>query len=379
MKVLFVVNNLYSRGNGLCNAVRRNIKELNKRGIETKVLSGPNHDGGIQPDFLLKDLYIPIFNSIVIKQGYSFAKANKKVIKEALEWADVVHIEEPFGIEVATVKLAKKMGVPCVATYHLHPENLFASIKLHWEKILNCTTMLVWRNLVFNKCKIVHVPTNNSADRLRKWHYKAELRTFTNGLVYSDLMHIKKKFEVKDHYTIISIGRYSYEKDLITIIKSLKYSKYKDKIHLVLAGRGPIEKKLKRYAEKLYNKGIIKERVDFGFYNLNELQRIAEDADIYVHAAFIEVEGLSCMEAIQTGLVPIIAKGPFTATSQFSLNEESIFKIRDPKDLANKIDYWLENDKRRFDEAKKYMGLGKEYDISYSIDQMIKMYEDAIK
>ena len=148
---------------------------------------------------------------------------------------------------------------------------------------------------------------------------------------------------------------------------------------MILAGRGPIEKGLRRYADKLYKKGIIKYPVEFGFHTLEELQQIAKDADLYIHGAFVEVEGLSCMEAIQTGLVPIIAKGNLTATSQFALDEKSTFKSRDSKDLADKIDYWLSDDDRRFKESKKYIGLGKEYSIDKSIDEMIKMYEDALK
>lgn len=379
MKVLFVINSLHSKGNGLCAAVKRNIRELEKRGIEVRVLSGRNKTGKRQPEYELDDLTIIGFDSIISKQGYQFSKTNKKVIKEALEWADVVHIEEPFNIQIATTRLAKKMNVPCVATYHLHPENLLASVKLSWSKLINGGLMLAWRNLVFNRCKIVHAPTKNVEDRLRKWKYKAEIRTFSNGLALDDLMHVEKEYIKKDTYNIVSIGRYSYEKDLITIIKSLNYSKYKDKIKLILAGRGPIEKGLRRYADKLYKKGIIKYPVEFGFHTLEELQQIAKDADLYIHGAFVEVEGLSCMEAIQTGLVPIIAKGNLTATSQFALDEKSTFKTRDPKDLANKIDYWLSDDDRRFKESKKYIGLGKEYSIDKSIDEMIKMYEDALK
>ncbi len=379
MKVLYVVNSLYSKGNGLCNAVRRNMNELEKRGIEIRVLSGMNHNGDEQPDYILPDYKIPIFHGIVRKQGYQFAKADKKVIIEAIKWADVIHLEEPFAIQVKTAKLAKKYHVPCVATYHLHPENLFASIKLYWSKIINCTLLFFWKILVYNKCKIVHCPTKNVEDRLKKHHFKAELRTFTNGLILDELMHITKKHEPKDTYNIISIGRYSNEKDLQTIIKSLKYSKFNKKIKLILLGRGPIEKKLKKMADKLYKKGYISYPVEFGFHTLDELQIIAEEADLYIHAAFIEVEGLSCLEAIQTGLVPIIAQGPLTATSTFALDPNSIFMARKPKDLAKKIDYWLSDDEKRIKEEEKYVGLGQEYDIKKSIDQLEQMYIDAVK
>lgn len=379
MKVLYVINNLYSKGNGLCRAVKNNIVLLKERGIEVRVLSGPNHYGPDKTDFLLKDLNIPLFNPLVTKHGYQFAKVNKKVIKEAVMWADVIHIEEPFGVQVATVRIAKKLNVPCVATYHLHPENIFASVRMDKSKILNGILMFFWKHFVYNKCKIVHCPSKNTYDRLKNSGFKSELRMFSNGIDPDTLLHVDKKYVDKNEYSIVSIGRYAYEKDLLTIIKALKYSKYKDKIQLTLAGRGPEEKILKKYASKLYKKGIIKKEVKFGFFDLNELQLLAEDADLYIHAAFIEVEGLSCMEAIQTGLVPIIAKGKWSATPQFALEDNSKFKPRKPKDLAKKIDYWLSDNKRRYDESLKYKSFNDKYNINNSIDELIKMYEDASK
>ena len=379
MKVLYVLNNLYSKGNGLCGACRNNIIELKKRGIEVKILSGPDHYYEQEPDFELEDFYIPVFNTLISKHGYQFARADKKVITEAVKWADVIHLEEPFIIQVVTARIAKKLGKPCVSSYHLHPENIFASINMEKSHLLNGGLLWYWKKFIFDRCKIVHCPSENVKERLEKSHFKAELRVFSNGIDSKKLLHIDKEYVKKDTYNIISIGRYAYEKDPKTIIKALKYSEYKDRIKLTLAGRGPIERKLKRQANRLYKKGIIKHKVEFGFFDINQLQNLAKDADLYIHAAFVEVEGLSCLEAIQTGLVPIIAEGKQTATSQFALSKESIFKARKPKDLASKIDFWLSNDYRRIEEAEKYKYFNVKYDIDKSIDELIKMYEDAVK
>ena len=85
------------------------------------------------------------------------------------------------------------------------------------------------------------------------------------------------------------------------------------------------------------------------------------------------------MEAVQTGLLPIIAKGRFSATSQFAECEKSTYIEKNAKDLANKIDYWLDNDELRKKEALKYKDLVYKYNIDYSIDALIEMFSDAIK
>ena len=44
--------------------------------------------------------------------------------------------------------------------------------------------------------------------------------------------------------------------------------------------------------------------------NADELACEAARSDLYVHAARIEVEGLSALEVLRRGVVPIIARGP---------------------------------------------------------------------
>ena len=384
MNVLFVINNLYLKGNGLCSSARRTIKKLREAGVNVKVLSaGYNAKYKDNPDFPLGDYVLPIFGPIVKEQGYQFASTDKKIIHDAVEWADVVHLEEPFAIEIATAKIAKQLKKPCTATYHLHPENLFASVHMDRVKIFPWVTMRLFRETVYNKCLIVQCPTENVKERLERYKFKSELRVISNGLVMEELKSIDKTVQPKKvsdaKYQLITIGRYSAEKDIKTLIKAMKYSRFAGEIQLVIAGQGPKEKSIKALADKYMKKGIIKYAPDFGFHDLSFLQELSMGSDLYIHCAYIEVEGLSCMEAIQMGIVPVIAKGRYTATSQFALDEKSIFKARNPKDLAKHIDYWLEHEEERKAEAKKYKGIGKQYNIDYSIEGLIKMFEDAYK
>ncbi len=384
MNVLFVINNLYLKGNGLCSSARRTIKKLREAGVNVKVLSaGYNPKYKDNPDFNLGDYVLPIFGPICKKQGYSFAKVDKKVIEKAVKWADVVHLDEPFAIQMATAKIAKKYHKPCTGSYHLHPENLFCSVHLGNAKVFNQTTMRFFRDHVYNHCLIVQCPTQSVKERLERYRFKADLRVISNGLVMDELKTIGSNITPKRvsdaKYQVITIGRYSAEKDIKTLLKAMKYSKYHDDIQLVLAGQGPKEKSLKKRADRLVKKGYIKYSPSFGFYPLTSLQELSLASDLYIHCAYIEVEGLSCMEAIQIGLVPIIASGRYTATSQFALNEKSVFPARNPKALASRIDYWLEHEKERKEEAKKYVGIGSRYNIDYSIVELVKMLEDAYK
>lgn len=384
MKVLLVINGFFQKGNGLSGSARRTFRKLREAGIDVRVLSGdnPNPDGP-KPEYVLEDYHMPVFDKLIRKQGYSFSKTDKNIIEEAVSWADVVHVEEPFALQMATCKIAEKMGKAITGTYHLHPENLFASVGLQKSHFFNDTTMRIWKKYVFDKCKILQCPTENVKERLTRWKFKSELRVISNGLVMEDLLTKTDEDAAKQitsaKYKIITIGRFSNEKDLKTLLNAMKYSKHSHDIKLIFAGRGPQKKKLERMAARLVKKGVLQHKPIFGFYNLQELQKLSCSVDLYIHCAYIEVEGLSCMEAIQVGIVPIIARGKYTATSQFALSEMSTFRERDARDLAYKIDYWLDNDELRKIESQKYIGLGNRYNIDYSIKELIRMFEDALK
>ena len=371
MKVLFVVNGFCFPGNGLSASARRTVKTLKDLGVDVRVLSQGNVDWSLPP------VKIPVFNKLINKQGYNFAKSVKPTIKEALAWADVIHIEEPFWLEVVACRFAKRMNKPLVGTCHLYPENLFSSVYLRKEPYFNSSTMLFWRNTVFNKCKILQCPTEAVKKRLLKWGFKSELRVISNGLQI-----VENKPERKEHeiFTLVCTGRYSVEKDQITLLRALKYSKHSEDFKTILAGRGPKEKRLKSYADKLYKKGFISRPVNFVFcQSKEELDNIYTESDLYIHCATVEVEGLSCMEALSMGLVPVIAKAKLSSTSQFALSEQSLYKARKPKELARKIDWWFEHRDILEEQRHFYENLDRKYNIVDSAKELVKMYEDALK
>ena len=61
MKILFVLNNFFTTGNGLAASARRTVEYLRKAGHEVRIMSGPNHkDPSVKPDYPLEDYKFPI-------------------------------------------------------------------------------------------------------------------------------------------------------------------------------------------------------------------------------------------------------------------------------------------------------------------------------
>lgn len=380
MKILFVVNNYYASGNGLSASARRTVKFLREAGEEVRVLSGKNHEAeDPQPDYVLKDFRVPVFDQLVQSHGYKFAKTDISVIEEAVKWADVVHLEEPFVIEMVTARIAHLLGVPCTATYHLHPENLFCSINLGGWKFLNYNTLRIWRDLVFNLCSDIQCPTENVMNRLREFGFKSRLHLISNGII-PDTAIRPRSAESEDPdrpFLVVCIGRLAVEKDQPTLLDAMNYSRNARRIQLYFAGRGPEADAIKEQAEKLYRDGVLQYEPIFRFHDRDGLRELASKADLYIHCATVEVEGLSALEALQQAVVPVIAEGGLSATSQFALDGRSLFPTGDAEALAKRIDYWLEHPEERESMGWKYAESTENYDIGKSIAALIDMFRQA--
>lgn len=401
LKLLFVINNLYTRGNGLSASARRTITLLRERGHDVRVLSSGSAEQAqacnfTAPEFTLPAMRFPLADAIISAQGYAFAKPKRKVIKQAVAWADVVHLEEPFGLQARTAHAAKHAGKPVLATYHIHPENITATIHLDGLWPLNALLLASWRRRIYALAQVVQCPSDSVHQRLQRWGLGDKLVTISNGVGLApskpaagtkteccapDGRQVETKQtpgetqpEGEQIYRLLVVGRFSREKDQATILKAMRHSRYAPQIQLVFAGRGPTEKSLRRAASRLVRDGVLKHAPSFNFFDAAGLDAQAEQADLYIHAAFIEVEGLSCLEVLRHGVVPVIAHSPLTATSQFALDAHSRFKARDPKALARSIDYWLSDNDRRQTEAQKYLNIGAHYDINDCVSRLELVY-----
>ena len=378
LKILFVLNNYFVTGNGLGASARRTIKELRNAGHDVRVLSGNNSDpNGPQPDFCIPQTRIWIFDFLAKAQGYCFARHDKKVIEDAVNWADVIHLEEPFYLQMYTARVARRLGKPCTATYHLHPENILAALGMHRCTRIGDLFVRFWRNTVFNLCTDVQCPTQNVHDRLVRLHFKPRLHTISNGLILNKLPHIYPEDDATVLFNLICIGRLAREKDQKTLIRALRYCRNAHRIQLQLLGRGPRQKQYQRWLDALVRDGVLQYPPTIEFVDYAGLTEKCRHADLYVHCANVEVEGLSCLEALQQEVVPVIAAGPITATSQFALDERSVFPIGDTRALAERIDYWIEHPAERRQMARRYVEAMDNYDIQRSVEALVRMFEQA--
>lgn len=370
MHIVMVLDQFHEVNNGTVTSAHRFKEQLEARGNTVTVLACGKGDDSQVPVGKLK---IPIFQPLIEKQGFSFAKPNDEAFFQGFQGADIVHFYQPSPFCRTGEKIARQMKLPTMASFHLQPENVTYSLGLGTSKRANEALYRFFYYHFYTRFRYIHCPSRMIADQLESHNYNANVRVISNGVC--DLFRpekVARPAEFGNHFVILSIGRLSAEKRQDLLIEAAKLSRHRDEIQLVFAGRGPLEKKYKRLAKKLPNQAV------FGFYSPEELKALINACDLYVHASDAEIEGISCMEAVACGLVPVISDSKLAATKEFSLHPESVFRAGDAASLAEKIDFWIEHPQLRAELAPVYAESANRMRVSRSAAEMERLYRDAI-
>lgn len=370
MIITIVCDVLGQENNGTTIAAMNLIRYLESQNHTVKILCSQQEN----PDnnfYMVESRDFWIFNDYVKKNGVSLAKPDEDIIAKAIDGSDIVHIMLPFALGRKSAEYAYSKHIPVTAGFHVMAENFSSHIFMKNSSIVNRLTYAHFEKM-YKYCSAIHYPTQYLRDLFEKIYGKTNGYVISNG-VNSIFKPIPHEFDLNNKITILYSGRYSKEKYQSVLIKAIDKSKYKNKISLILAGTGPMKEKLEKLAKK---KNV---NANFNFYAREEMVKVINTAYLYVHAADIEAEGISCLEAISCGVVPIICNSPKSATKFYALDERSLYKKNDYKELAKKIDYWIDNPSLREEASKKYIEMSKEkFDQTACMKKMEEMLLETI-
>jgi hypothetical protein len=65
-----------------------------------------------------------------------------------------------------------------------------------------------------------------------------------------------------------------------------------------------------------------------------ELVKMINMSDLYVHTSEVEIEAISCLEALSCGIVPVINDSSKSATRTFALSEKNLFQAERPQGFS---------------------------------------------
>jgi glycosyltransferase involved in cell wall biosynthesis len=215
----------------------------------------------------------------------------------------VVHLHSPCTLGLAGQVLARKFGVPVVATYHTH----FPSyLKYHGAASLEPTVRSYLRYF-YNRCDAVIAPSKTLAEELRADGIEnvVHLPHGVNTQAFHPTFRShqwRQRIAGEDAHRkkiLLYVGRFVWEKNLQMLVEAgQSLLRERSDVALAIVGTGPAEHELRT---------LLPEAHFLGFQTGHALSESYASSDIFVFPSDTETFGNVTLEALASGLPAVVA------------------------------------------------------------------------
>ncbi len=353
--------------NGTVVSTRRFIDSLTRAGYRFQLLALPGP--GVAEDEAFAQLSIPGVNGIINAMKAPLAKPDRAKIRRLLEGCDLLHVQYPFFLAWAAIEEARALGIPVVCSFHVQPENILQNLGLSSRTLSRWLYRFLIRS-IYSKATQVIAPSAFAASLLEAHGYQGPISVISNG-VPNRFFTVERRPR-QGRQLLLSVGRLAQEKQQETLLRAVALSAHRDLLDVVLAGVGPREERLKRLAAEL---GI---SARIGWVDDDELLSLYGEADLFVHAGTIELEGMSVLEAMAAGNTVVVSDSADSACATLIHEANARFAMGDPADLAKRIDYWMDHPERRLAQGRSNRQDAQAHAHERTSERLMRFYEEVL-
>ena len=309
MRVLMISDVYFPRVNGVSTSTATFMRELLDLGHQVRLLAPeypqPWEDG-------LPVQRVPSRSVVVDKEDRMMRwRAAWEAGLAAGRECDVVHVQTPFVAHYLGRKLARRLGVPLVESYH----TFFEEYLFHYlPGVPKGLMRYLARRFSRSQCREVDalvVPSGAMLEKLRGYGVSTRAEVIPTGL---DMAKFRggdgAAFRARlglgaDTPVLVHVGRIAHEKNIDFLVAA--FSRVRETIPravLVIAGEGPALNHVKALVERL---GLTPAVHFVGYLDRrNSLLDCYRAGDAFVFASRTETQGLVLLEAMALG-VPVVS------------------------------------------------------------------------
>ncbi len=357
MKIAIFSDNFYPEISGIADSILEAGKELAKRGHTVRYYvpeySRRNfkaaHREYQEPDFgeniSVKRVRSLPFPYSPTTQSRFVSPSGSQLMDLRLFRPDIIHTHTPFGVGMEALIAANIFRVPLIGTNHTSILDFtrYVFIKGQWVDTL-ATKFIIW---YYNKCTFVTTPSPSALEEMKKTGLRKPSEVISNPIdanLYFPAASDAEREELKKHFnltktTIVYAGRLAPEKNIVLLINALSDLVKKNpnlNTELAIAGHGIDSENLK----KLVTEKKLDKYVHFlGMLSHHELAKLYRAGDIFVIPSFSEVQSMTMLQALSSGLPVIAAKSKGTEYLQDSFG--FVVSATHSDELTNKLELLL--------------------------------------
>jgi glycosyltransferase involved in cell wall biosynthesis len=308
MRIMVVTDQYESMVGGVPTVTRELARGLAKRGHEVALVApSPGWRGRVATAEQVSVTYRgslrwPWYEGM--RLGCLPVSAARKLIASFAP--DVAHIHSPVTLGVTARIGAGRRRVPVVYTNHYLPAN----VRPATAPRSGALDALFYRYVVgfSNKCSYVTAPTATALGLLRERGLRVPSGVLSNGVDLGAYSPGPADGRIRHRYglpaggpLILSVGRLSPEKRMDVLLDAA--ARLGPGTQIAMAGTGPDEARLRARAQRLGLGGKVR---FLGFVPGSDLPGLYRLADVFAIASEAELQSLTTMEAMATGL-PVVA------------------------------------------------------------------------
>jgi len=254
---------------------------------------------------------------------------------------DLLHIQTPFIAHHVGVKLARRLGIPCVETYHTYfEEYLYHYIPFLPKLFLKSVARALTRRQC-NQMDAVVVPSQAMHEVLDDYGVRAPVSEIPTGIEPGDLPPGSRERFCSTHGIdasrpmLVHIGRVAHEKNIAFLLDVLlAVRRVVPEVLLVIAGEGPALVHLRRQALAL---GLERNIRFLGYLKRGpSLSDCYCAGDVFVFASATETQGLVLLEAMTLG-VPVVSTAVMGTRDILAEGKGALVAGETVTDFADKV------------------------------------------
>lgn len=292
---------------------------------------------------------------------------------------DVIHSHHPFVLGKVGLRVARRLGVPLVYTFHTQYEQYS-----HYFPLPQTLVKWAGRKAVRDYAQSVDLlttPAESIAGLLQSYGVTKKVHILPNPLDlarYEQIDHeiIRNRYGIGRRKLLLFVGRIGREKNLDFLLRSfsLLAEEFGDDIRLMLVGSGAAEEMLKKLAAEL---GLADRVIFTGAVNYEEIPLYYGAADLFVMTSTSEVKPLVFIESMAAGL-PVVAVEASGSKDTFTSGYNGILTPEEVGAFASAVRELLRNDRRRLGIAQAAKESAARYSIKNLTQELLTLYKEAI-
>jgi len=382
MKILYISDVYFPRINGVSTSIDTFRRELRARGHIVHLIApdyyAPSDD---ESDILrVPARQLPMDpEDRLMRYGW----AMQHLSRLHAEQYDLVHVQTPFVAHYLGINIARKLGIPCVETYHTFFEEYFYHyIPFLPKSWLKSAARRISRQQG-NSLGGMVIPSRPMLDVLRQYGVTAHAEVIPTGLQPSsftpgDGVTFRDKYSIaQERPVLLFVGRVAHEKNIGFLLQVVERVRQEvPDILFVIAGEGPALAGLEVDVDRM---GLTENVQFIGYLDRHtELNSCYRAGDIFVFSSRTETQGLVLLEAMAQG-VPVVSIAEMGTRDVLREGQGVWIAREEVEDFSGKVTKLLADR-----QARKALGeLGREYALQWSsgsmAERMLAFYQGVIR